>query len=201
LREERAVARAAFRSAVEAASIDWEAELLLSLEEFRDAGGFDRVQASLRAQIRLEQCNESSIPAHIHYERYLQRNQAQSVPLRPAPVYRRDDAANQRLCHLFLADHLNLDEAFSAVSNDVELYIAGDPTMASYRAGLRIRILSGVRKEMYDAILAELKAQDDQKQKDQALLEERKRAVIEEQAARQRLQFGVRGFGARGERC
>jgi hypothetical protein len=94
-----------------------------------------------------------------------------------------------------------LDEAFSAVSNDVELYIAGDPTMASYRAGLRIRILSGVRKEMYDAILAELKAQEDQKEKDRALLEERKRAVIEEQAARQRLQFGVRGFGARGERC
>ena len=63
--------------------------------------------------------------------------------------------------------------------------------MASYRAGLRIRILSGVRKEMYDAILAELKVQEE---KDRALLEERRRAVIEEQAARQRLQFGVRGF-------
>ena len=184
LREERAVARAAFRSAVEAASIDWEADLLLSLEEFRDAGGFERVQASLQEQIQREQ--------------RLQRNQVQSVPLRPAPVYRRDDAANQHLCHLFLADHLNLDEAFSAVSKDVELYIAGDPTLASYRAALRIRILSGVRKEMYDAILAELKAQEE---KDRALLEERKRAVIEEQAARQRLQFGVRGFGARGERC
>jgi len=198
LREERAVARAAFRSAVEAASIDWEAELLLSLEEFRDAGGFERVQASLRAQIQLEKRNESSIPAHIHYERYLQRNQVQSVPLRPAPMYRRDDVDNQRLCHLFLADRLNLEEAFSTVSNDVELYIAGDPTMASYRAGLRIRILSGVRKEMYDAILAELKAQEDQKEKDRALLEERRRAVVEEQAARQRLQFGVRGFGTRG---
>ena len=192
LREERAAARAAFLSAVEAASIDWEAELLLSLEEFRDAGGFERVQAALRAQIRLalaQRC-ESSLPAHVHYERYLQRNQVHIVPLRPAPVYRKDDAANQRLCDLFLADRLNLDEAFHAVTNDVELYVAGDPTMASYRAGLRIRILSGVRKEMYDAILAELKVQED---KDRALLEERRRAVIEEQAARQRLQFGVRG--------
>ena len=186
LREERAVARAAFRSAVEAASVEWEAELLLSLEEFRDAGGFERVQASLQAQIQREQ--------------RLQLNQVQSVPLRPAPVYRRDDATNQHLCHLFLADHLNLDEAFDAVrkGEDITLYIAGDPTMASYRAGLRIRILSGVRKEMYDAILAELKEQED---KDRALLEERRRAVIEEQAARQRLQFGVRGFGTRGERC
>ena len=195
LREERAAARAAFRSAVDAASIAWEAELLLSLEEFRDAGGFERVQAALRAQIRLalaQRC-ESFMPPHIPHIRPSKRDQALIIPLRPAPVYRRDDAANQHLCDLFLADHLNLDEAFSAVSRDVELYIAGDPTMASYRAGLRIRILSGVRKEMYDAILAELKVQEDQKEKDRALLEERRRAVIEEQAARQLLQFGVRG--------
>ncbi len=190
LREERAAARAAFRSAVEAASIDWEAELLLSLEEFRDAGGFERVQAALRSQIQLEQSNAIYMPSHIPHIKPSKQNQAHSLPLRPAPVYRRDDAANQRLCDLFLADHLNLDEAFGAVSRDIELYIAGDPTMASYRAGLRIRILSGVRKEMYDAILAELKVQEE---KDRALLEERRRAVIEEQAARQRLQFGVRG--------
>jgi len=200
LREERAAARAAFRSAVDAASIDWEAELLLSLEDFRDAGGFERIQASLQEQIQREQRlqrDESHIREHHH------RNQVQIVPLRPAPVYRRDDAANQHLCDLFLADRLNLEEAFYAVTSaaskgeDITLYIAGDPTMASYRSALRIRILSGVRKEMYDAILAELKAQEDQKEKDRALLEERRRAVIEEQAARQRIQFGVRGLSGK----
>jgi hypothetical protein len=56
--------------------------------------------------------------------------------------------------------------------------------METERAALRIRILSNIRKEMRDAIQAELDAQE---AADRALVEERNRVAQEEADARQRL--------------
>lgn len=172
LRQERALARAAFRAAVEAASVEWEADLLVALEEFRDAGGFVGIQERIREGIEQER---QEAAAH--------RRVAHGAPTR-IPC---DDARNTRLCELFLADRLDLEAALMSVRHDATLFLKGDPTMATERAALRIRLLTGVYTEMRVAILSELEAQDE---RDRALIEERDRAAREEQEARCRL----RGF-------
>lgn len=170
LRQERLLARAAFRAAVEAASVEWEAELLLALEEVRDAGGFARVQERIREGIERERRAAASPHCRM----------AHGAPTR-IPC---DDARNTRLCELFLADRLDLEAALLSVSSDATLFLKGDPTMATERAALRIRLLTGVYTEMREAILADLEAQET---RDRALIEERDRATREEQEARQRL--------------
>ena len=159
LREERAVKKATFRSAVEAASIEWEAELLLALEEFRDAGGFATIQDRIRVEIQRE------------------RN---PFPIR-TPC---DDHHNKILCEIFLPDEFDVGKALSCVSDSTAIFYTGDPTMETERAALRIRILTAVKQEMRDAIKAELDAQT---ARDRALVDERNRVAQEERDARSRL--------------
>lgn len=177
LRDERAVAKAAFRSAVEAASVGWEAELLLSLEEFRDAGGFAAIQDQLRGVIKQEMARNRETRGFCSGN----TRETRVMPSRPSLLSGSRDKA---LCDLFLADVLDVNAAI-AVYGEIVLPHKGDPTMETERAALRIRILSNIRKEMRDAIQAELDAQE---AADRALVEERNRVAREEAEARQRLQ-------------
>lgn len=177
LRDERAVAKAAFRSAVEAASVGWEAELLLSLEEFRDAGGFAAIQDQLRGVIKQEMARNRETRGFCSGN----ARETRVMPSRPSLL---SDSRDKALCDLFLADVLDVNAAI-AVYGEIVLPHKGDPTMETERAALRIRILSNIRKEMRDAIQAELDAQE---AADRALVEERNRVAREEAEARQRLQ-------------
>lgn len=177
LRDERAVAKAAFRSAVEAASVGWEAELLLSLEEFRDAGGFAAIQDQLRGAIKQEMARNRETRGFCSGN----TRETRVMPSRPSLL---SDSRDKALCDLFLADVLDVNAAI-AVYGEIVLPHKGDPTMETERAALRIRILSNIRKEMRDAIQAELDAQE---AADRALVEERNRVAREEAEARQRLQ-------------
>ena len=176
LRDERAIAKAAFRAAVEAASVGWEAELLLSLEEFRDAGGFAAVQDQLRGAIKYEMARNRQTRGFCGGTAH----ETRVMPSRPSMMVGGRDRA---LCDLFLADVLDVNAAI-AVHSEIVLPHTGDPTMETERAALRIRILSNIRKEMRDAIQAELDAQE---AADRALVEERNRVAQEEADARQRL--------------
>ena len=177
LRDERAIAKAAFRSAVEAASVGWEAELLLSLEEFRDAGGFAVIQDQLREAIKQEMARNRE--THGFYGGASRETRA--MPSRPSMMVGGRDRV---LCDLFLADVLDVNAAIATIRGEIVLPHTGDPTMETERAALRIRILSNIRKEMRDAIQAELDAQE---AADRALVEERNRVAQEEADARQRL--------------
>jgi hypothetical protein len=77
-----------------------------------------------------------------------------------------------------------VQKALYSVSDKTALFYTGDPTMATERAALRICILATVKKEMREAITAELEAQEAQ---DRALVAERNRLVQEEIDARNRL--------------
>ena len=171
LREERAIAKAAFRSAVEAASIEWEAELLLALEEFRDAGGFATIQDRIRVEIQRER---NCLTAY--------RDQCGTIIQRPCVPH--DEQQNKKFCDIFLPDRLDVGKALSCVYDSTALFHSGDPTMATERAALRIRILTAVKQEMRDAIKAEVDAQT---ARDRALVEERNRLAQEERDARSRL--------------
>ena len=166
LREERAIAKAAFRSAVEVASIEWEAELLLALEEFRDAGGFATIQDRIRVEIQRERNSLRDLYDHTN----------QSI--------RHPSNDHKVLCDIFLPDGLDVGKALASVSDSTALFHRGDPTMATERAALRIRILTAVKQEMRDAIKAEVDAQT---ARDRALVEERNRLAQEERDARSRL--------------
>jgi len=168
LREERAVKKATFRSAVEAASIEWEAELLLALEEFRDDGGFTSLQERMRTDVQRQE----------HRSLYDQCGQ----PIQP--IRAPSDHHNKSLCDIFLSDEIDVGKALSCVSDSTAIFYTGDPTMATERAALRIRILTAVKQEMRDAIKAEL---DAQAAHDRALVEERNRVAQEERDARSRL--------------
>jgi hypothetical protein len=176
LRDERAIAKAAFRAAVEAASVGWEAELLLSLEEFRDAGGFAAVQDQLRGVIKHEMARNRQTRGFCGGTAH----ETGVMPSRPSMMV---GGRDRTLCDLFLADVLDVNAAI-AVQGKIVLPHTGDPTMETERAALRIRILSNIRKEMRDAIQAELDAQE---AADRALVEERNRVAQEEADARLRL--------------
>jgi hypothetical protein len=164
LREERAVAKAAFRSAVEAASIGWEAELLLALEEFRDAGGFVSIQDQIRAEIQRE--------AMMRRER------------RDLVVLGSESRHLPPLSDLFLAEIMDLTLAIQAARSDAVPRYKGDPTMETERAALRNRLLVAIRTELRDAIQADMDAQG---ARDRAIVEQANRVAQEEMQARQRL--------------
>jgi len=159
VRQERALARAAFLAAVEAASVQWEAELLVALEEFRDAGGFVGIQDHLRSSIRRERL-------------FAAAKDSNTVPL-DVPSH-----------WSFLHHEFDVKTGLLTVTEQTVCVRSGEPTMATERADLRIRILAAVKKELREAILADLEAQE---VRDRALIEERDRATREEQEARQRL--------------
>ena len=172
LRTEREAAKTAFRVAVAEASIRWEAELLLALEEYRDAGGFVPIRERIRMELTQVRATRKDPQQGSTPARYL------VVPEQFKP-FSEDD---KRLHDIFLPDILDLNKAFIFAGANIKC--VGDPTMATERAALRSRILGAVKQEFRDVINAELDAQD---ARDRALLEERDRLHREEQEARRRV--------------
>jgi len=175
LRAEREVAKTAFRVAVAEASIRWEAELLLLLEEYRDAGGFVPIQAQIREAIVQQR----------QQRKQLERMQQPSLPagyVRVAEHLQPFSESDKRIHDIFMPDILDLNKAIH--NGGAFIKCIGDPTMATERASLRSRMLGAVKQEFRDAINAEL---DEQDARDKALLEERARGLKEEQEARRRL--------------
>lgn len=177
LRAEREAAKTVFRAAVAEASIRWEAELLLLLEEYRDAGGFVPLQEQCRLQITREReirkqqaLSGRSMPPMVV--------QGAIVPQHLKPF----SEADKHIHDIFIPDIIDLNKAFLLAGAHIKC--VGDPTMATERASLRSRIIGAVKQEYRDAINAEL---DEQDARDKALLEERARGQKEEQEARRRL--------------
>jgi hypothetical protein len=135
LRAEKASADP-FRAAVAAASIQWEAELLLALEEFKRAGGFVGIQDELRLSIRRERLLSAA-------------KDGKAAPL-DVP------------CHWsFLHEGFDVKIGLLTVTEHTVCVRSGPPTMASERAALRIRILAAVIKELREAVTAKVDAEDE----------------------------------------
>jgi len=174
LKAEREIAKTAFRAAVAEASIRWEAELLLLLEEYRDAGGFVPIQAEIRSGVTQERQTRKQTQYHVQ-------------PSLPAgyviPKHLQPFSETDKQIHdIFMPDIIDLKKAIHWGGSYIKC--VGDPTMATERASLRSRMLGAVKQEFRDAINAEL---DEQDARDKALLEERARVQKEEQEARRRL--------------
>lgn len=135
LREEKTAALLdPFRAAVAAASIRWEAELLLDLEDFKKAGGFVGFQDELRASIRKERLLSKDGKAA-----------ALDVPSHWS----------------FLDDGFDVKIGLLTVTDRTVCVRSGAPTMTTERAALRIRILAAVKRELREAVAAEVDAEDE----------------------------------------
>ena len=137
LREEKTAALPdPFRAAVAAASIRWEAELLLDLEDFKRAGGFVGIQDELRSSIRKER-------------------------LAVAPKGGKAVALDVPSHWSFLHDGFDVKTGLLTVTDQTVCVRSGAPTMATERAALRIRILAAVKKELREAVAVEVDAEDE----------------------------------------
>jgi len=178
LREERAAALAAFRAAVEEARIGWEAELILALEEFRDAGGFVGIQEGIRMANQREENDKrfgrignanDIISSHFNLSSSL-------------PTYQIEE---NRWQLIYYPDVLDIKQALQqARPTTIPPTIVGDPTMKSERANFRYTYLKGVYEELKLACQTEA---DRQQAKDLAFLESRRAAHQEEAEVRRRL--------------
>ena len=135
LREQKAAAKAAFLAALEIAKVDWEAELLLELEEFRDKGGFGEVYTMI-----LNDFNRNKMML-------IMPGESQEQPVA--------QLAN------FVPDELDMKHAIyyayenvSDTTNNRSPHDVVTP-MNLERAILRHRILSKVRTEIYTSAKAE----------------------------------------------
>lgn len=176
LREERALKLVAFRAAVEEARIGWEAELILALEEFRDTGGFDRIQEGIRAAKQRQ-------VGHIRDDSFSTfSNSSSSRDMYPI--------SEDRWRDIYYPDILDIKQALQqSRPNVIPPTIVGDPTLKSERAIFRYNYLKGVNEELKLACQTEA---DRQQARDLAFLQSRKIAQEEEAAARRRL-GGLRG--------
>ena len=166
LREERAKAREAFREAVALARIDWEAELLLDLEEFRDSGGFVQFQGELERQIEI---------------------QAQSDDFRRGGLSQKVSISaqqNSAILKIYSPDVLDLKQALTYARHNTSIYSEGEPTMETERAVFRFKFFRNIFNGIKSAIDTK---RAEQVLKDKALLEERQRLAQEERAARRRI--------------
>jgi hypothetical protein len=178
LREERAAALAAFRAAVEEARIGWEAELILALEEFRDAGGFVGIQEGIRMANQREvndkrfgKIGNANDIISSHF------NLSSSLPTCQIEENRWRD--------IYYPDILDIKQALQqARPTTIPPTIVGDPTMISERANFRYTYLKGVYEELKLACQTEA---DRQEAKDLAFLESRRAAQQEEVEVRRRL--------------
>ena len=149
LREQKAAAKAAFLAAVELAKVDWEAELLLELEEFRDKGGFGEVYTMI-----LNDLNRNN---------WMRREESQGEQQKPVAQL-----------EYFVYDELDIKHAiYNAYENVSDINIKNRvyvvTPMNLERAILRHRILSKVRTEIYTSAKAE---------QDRDLLERRQRLMM-----------------------
>jgi len=145
LKTEKDKTKADFHSAVFVASIKWEAELLLALQEFREAGGFVGFQDEVR----------SSILAERRAERRVDLLAEGLVECRRA-VSDKTTSLDEPCHWSFLHDGFDVKTGLQTVSDRTVVVRHGDPTMATERAALRVRILAAVKKEIREAITAKL---------------------------------------------
>jgi hypothetical protein len=176
LREERVATLTAFRLAVEEARIGWEAELILALEEFRDAGGFAAIQEGIRAA-------KQSRVGRIRDDHFMS-NSSSSTPIH--------QIKEERWRLVFHPDVLDIKLALQqSYSSTLPPDITGDPTMVSERANFRYNYLKGVNEELRLACQTEA---DRQEARDMAFLESRRAAQKEEAEVRQRLGRGTLNY-------
>ena len=173
LREERVATLAAFRAAVEEARIGWEAELILALEEFRDAGGFTAIQEGIRA------AKQRQVGVSIRDDHFMS-NSSSSPSMYPI--------SEDRWREIYYPEHLVIKQALQqSRPNVLPPPIVGDPTLKSERANFRYNYLKGVNEELQLACQTEA---DRQKARDLAFLESRRAAQQEEAEVRRRLAGG-----------
>jgi hypothetical protein len=148
LREQKAAAKATFLAALEIAKVDWEAELLLELEEFRDKGGFGEVYTMI-----LNDLNRNN---------WMRQEESQGE--QQTPVAQLEN---------FVPDELDVKHAIYHAYENVSdiniknrLYVVTPMNLEC--AILRHRILSGIRTEIYTSAKTE---------QDRALLERRQRLM------------------------
>ena len=150
LREQKAAAKAAFLAAVEIAKVDWEAELLLELEEFRDKGGFGEVYTMI-----LNDLNRNKMMI-------IMPGESQEKPVAQLANFVPDE-----LDMKYAIYHAYENVSDTNIKNRVLSY---DVTpMNLERAILRHRILLGIRTEIYNSAKAE---------QDRDLLERRQRLMM-----------------------
>ncbi len=180
MREEKAAARAAFLAAVEVAKVEWEAELLLGLEEFRDAGGFTDFHQSVVARFETlnrpehNGMNRSSMNRgpKMYFkellERYYQNMKAQYA-------FKQREGARD-IPSLFLADKMDIKTMLYYGGEDIAFHGHEGPTMASERAAMRHAMLEVVRNEVLAPLQEEMRVEEE---KDRAFHEEcERRAAI-----------------------
>ena len=127
-----------FNAEVVLASIKWEAELLLALEEFRTAGGFVGIQDELRLSIQAERRAD---------------RRAENLGVPKAPTIALLDVP----CHWsLLHDKIDVKTWLQTVSDSTVVVRSGEPTLATERATLRIGILLAVKKTIREAVMADL---------------------------------------------
>lgn len=139
LRTEKVAHLNTFQMAVNFAKIEWEAELLLSLEEFRDMKGLEE---DLRREILIQRNDEVG-------KFGMGANLVGASP------------RTQNIHHLFLSDSLDIRKALLAIRMDGGFYIAGKPTMTTERALFRYQFLSTIKrglKEKLEAAIIEQEA-------------------------------------------
>jgi len=150
LREERTAAYAEFKRTVELAKYDWEAELLLDLEEFRDAGGFIPIQKEIQ---RLSQFGRGhplfGIPRNLDEMPTATVTTITTITTidRGKPPYSLTNW-KQNILDIFLADVLDIRSALSYAQENRIIYIDGQHTLLTERALFRFQFLVSVNNEL-----------------------------------------------------
>jgi hypothetical protein len=169
MREEKAAARAVFLAAVEMAKVDWEAEFLLALEEFRDRGGFiafhQAVVATFEAFNKQNQGGIRSKPTFKELlERYYQHNTQRSNLVKIE--------GSVDILSVFLADKIDIRPMLYYGHANIAFHGFEGPTMASERAALRHAMLKVIRNEVLAPIQEEMRLEEE---RDRAFNEEAER--------------------------
>lgn len=175
--------KAAARAAVEVAKVEWEAEMLLALEEFRDAGGFSDFHKLVA--ISFDGTKKQNMHQHhskLYFKELLDRYD-QNMKAQYAFKQREGACSIQSL---FLADKMDIKTMLYYGFEDIAFHNHEGPTMASERAALRHAMLKVVRNEVLAPIQEEMRVEEE---KDRAFREEcERRAAINLASRRGRMQ-------------
>ena len=185
MRAEKAATRAEFLAAVEVAKVEWEAEMLLALEEFRDAGGFSDFHTAVTTQFEV-----FNRPDHhgmhrgpkLSFKELLERYYQNAK--RGYQYLQKEGACS--IQSLFLADKMDIKTMLYYGFEEIAFHGYEGPTMASERASLRHAMLKVVRNEVFAPIQEEMRVEEE---KDRAFREEcERRAAINLASRRGRMQ-------------
>ena len=162
MRAEKAAMKATFLAAVEVAKVEWEAELLLALEEFRDAGGFSNFHKSVTTLF--ETLNKPYLPGMSRgpkkYFKDLLDQYYQNMKVQYA-FKQREGACS--ILSLFLADKMDIKAMLYYGFEDMVFHGHEGPTMASERAALRHAMLKVVRNEVLAPIQEEMRVEEERR--------------------------------------